>query len=578
VEKMDSVTLAVICDKCVKEGIDDEEMWSKFSWRAQQLSCRMHEPDLCYLFRAFARADWFDQNLLTTYLGRLHRRLPMFHLADVTVLLEAFANPRFRQSMYLEKALNHLSLLIQHRDDASVQELAKVCIALQSLHPLPLQSSLESEVHAILELVAEALLLRELSELSSTQTIGTLGCLVTYHLVGRERSRQERVATAALDLSWTLVRQLRGQLHALSKEAEGPDELGQLAMWLQEAGLSDSKLWEELAVNLSFEAHRLSAPGVATASSAIARVVGRAGALGQYGSRHQLCENLMRQIAEQLHNMTSSEYAHALHGALSITRIGVKAVHLRKVVERAVELGPNAFDNHATVTVLDALRNADLDKDDASTRQSLAIFCDALLEKIYDGLDSMEDLSPRSTVSLVRSTTSFNTEMAKKLLPSLLSRVENSADHLTPRDFGMLFQSLASIEGGGQMCADRMQPLLSALQQALIAVQPHPATTVQLLGSLSICPATELRNTVLTELCDELQSGANDLTARELQLLGESLLSLESAEGEVQWKCPPALLSKLVSLIDMKRYDLHPKQLDYTVQVLSALRADVSKL
>eukprot|EP00971_Amphidinium_carterae_P039272 772060-Amphidinium_carterae.1 len=45
-------------------------------------------------------------------------------------------------------------------------------------------------------------------------------------------------------------------------------------------------------------------------------------------------------------------------------------------------------------------------------------------------------------------------------------------------------------------------------------------------------------------------------------------------------KCsgPPALLSKLVSLIDMKRYDLHPKQLDYTVQVLSALRADVSKL
>ena len=63
-------------------------------------------------------ADWFDQNLLTTYLGRLHRRLwgftlekslatypcwtlvecrlPMFQLPDVAVLLEAFANPRFR--------------------------------------------------------------------------------------------------------------------------------------------------------------------------------------------------------------------------------------------------------------------------------------------------------------------------------------------------------------------------------------------------------------------------------------------------------------------------------------------------
>ncbi|CAE7373665.1 Zdhhc9 [Symbiodinium microadriaticum] len=112
-EQMDAVTLAVLADKCVQENVWDPEMWLKFSWRAQQLSTRTQEPDLCYIFRAFARADWFDQNLLTTYLGRLHRRLPQFQLPDVAVLLEAFENPRFRQGEYLQRSLTHMALLLQ---------------------------------------------------------------------------------------------------------------------------------------------------------------------------------------------------------------------------------------------------------------------------------------------------------------------------------------------------------------------------------------------------------------------------------------------------------------------------------
>lgn len=159
VEQMDSVTLAVLADKCVKEDVWDPEIWTKFSWRAQQIACRTHEPDLCYIFRAFSRADWFDQNLLTTYLGRLHRRLYNLHLPDVAVVLEAFANPRFRLGTYLQKTMLHLGLLLQHRDDAKADDLARTCAALRSLWPL--SQELSKDVMAALELLAEALLLRD---------------------------------------------------------------------------------------------------------------------------------------------------------------------------------------------------------------------------------------------------------------------------------------------------------------------------------------------------------------------------------------------------------------------------------
>eukprot|EP00439_Symbiodinium_sp_Y106_P060043 s3090_g8.t2 len=165
-EQMDAVTLAVLADKCVQENVWDPELWLKFSWRAQQLSTRTQEPDLCYIFRAFARADWFDQNLLTTYLGRLHRRLPQFQLPDVAVLLEAFENPRFRQGEYLQRSLTHMALLLQHRDDAAVEDLARTCVALRNLHPQPADISVEVQ--------AGLLLLAEVQIASIFQAFGSL--------------------------------------------------------------------------------------------------------------------------------------------------------------------------------------------------------------------------------------------------------------------------------------------------------------------------------------------------------------------------------------------------------------------
>ena len=71
VEKMDSVTLAVILDKCVKEDWLDDEMWGKFCWHSQKLAVKMIEPDLCYTFRAFAKANKFQSNWFATYVGRI---------------------------------------------------------------------------------------------------------------------------------------------------------------------------------------------------------------------------------------------------------------------------------------------------------------------------------------------------------------------------------------------------------------------------------------------------------------------------------------------------------------------------
>ena len=168
-EQMDAVTLAVLADKCLKEEIWSPEIWAKFSWRAQQIASRTHEPELCYIFRAFSRADWFDQNLLTTYLGRLHRRLHAFQLPDVTVLLEGFVNQRFRQGGYLEKALTHLALLLQHRDDFQAEDLARCCDALRALRPLPPEQVRDAS--AVLDVLAEGLLLRELAELGPAKAI-----------------------------------------------------------------------------------------------------------------------------------------------------------------------------------------------------------------------------------------------------------------------------------------------------------------------------------------------------------------------------------------------------------------------
>ena len=90
-EQMDSVTVAVIMDKCVEAGIADPEVWSPLVWRSQQLCSRMFEPDIAYVMRAVCRAGWEDEYWRLTYTGRVLRRLPYFDLRTTGVALQVRA-------------------------------------------------------------------------------------------------------------------------------------------------------------------------------------------------------------------------------------------------------------------------------------------------------------------------------------------------------------------------------------------------------------------------------------------------------------------------------------------------------
>eukprot|EP00913_Durusdinium_trenchii_P021949 g20623.t1 len=276
------------------------------------------QPDLCYIFRAFARADWFDQNFLTTYLGRLHRRLPMFQLPDVAVLLEAFANPRFRQGEYLQRSLTHVGLLLQHRDDASVEDLAKTCIALRDLHPQPENIS------------SEALLLRELSELSPTQAIQVLSSMTHWGLVNSEFPQ---TSNAPADLSWTLARELKGKLRNAGRE--NAEDLAVLAMALL-----------ELVINLEFEMHRLSASQAATAAFAASK-------FGYRGAK--LFENAARRLAEEAHKMSPIDCAYAAGAFLRGPAVVGKKVLKGAIGQRILHLGFSSFEPEALTLMLDAL-------------------------------------------------------------------------------------------------------------------------------------------------------------------------------------------------------------------------------
>eukprot|EP00403_Amphidinium_massartii_P028175 CAMPEP_0178402924 /NCGR_PEP_ID=MMETSP0689_2-20121128/17103_1 /TAXON_ID=160604 /ORGANISM="Amphidinium massartii, Strain CS-259" /LENGTH=653 /DNA_ID=CAMNT_0020023861 /DNA_START=28 /DNA_END=1985 /DNA_ORIENTATION=+ len=554
VEQMDAVTLAVICDKCVKEGILDDDMWSKFGWRAQQISSRTHEPDLCYIFRAFARADWFDQNLLTTYLGRLHRRLPMFQLPDVTVLLEAFSNPRFRQMSYLDKTLDHLNLLLQHRDDAAIEDLAKACVALRGLYPLPAagSSTLSRDVAMALELLAEALLLRDLAELSPVQAIGIIDCYVVWSLVGHERLRG-RQATAALDLNWSLVRELKGKAYHLSKQPQGPDELAKLAFALARGGLAHTELWEELAQNLRYEAHHLSASSAAKACFAVSRVLGRKGSLHDCKVKYELCESLARRAADRRSSMKAMDLANAMNGLLTMqshVRRGFPTRYTQEVLEQVLQVGADGFDAAATVVLLDALRDA-LSEQDARGQSGLQTLCEALLEKVGS---QMEAFSPRQLASLVRTASSLleSTATATAILKQVLDRVsallsplgdveDGSVPDFTPQDLAMLCQSLASLSKKASIdAAGHLTSLLPTIQQSLMTMRPNGAMCVQFFGSLVECPASELRSAVLTELASEVQQVIGDLSAGELVLLSEALLVfiVRDSASKDAWTCP----------------------------------------
>jgi len=543
VEQMDSVTLAVLADKCLKEKIWDPDIWTRFCWRAQQIVSRTNEPDLCYIFRAFARADWFDQNLLTTYLGRLHRRLHAFQLPDTAVLLEAFANPKFRQSSYLQKTLTHLSLLLQHRDDATAEALARTCAAVRVLSPLP--SDLSREALGALELLAETLLLRELSELGPGRMIQVLDCYSSWGLLSRELLTQ---SSASVDLCWALARELKGRLQGHA--SEHADDLGTLALAMATGGLAHAELWDELLVSLEEVAHTMSGPAVAAAAYGVAR-----------GGRRfpQLYEAFARRLQERQGDLSALDCARAAGGFCRCPPALAERVLLRGAIsERALELGLGAFDAEAATLLLDSLSRA------PPAAQGAELLAGALLEALHPRLG---ELSARQLASVARSLGTLRPaspevlramlDRAQEAVESAASAGHGDAEGLPPRYVAMLCQGIAAQPSEAALgVPDRLKAMLPVVISALKA-KPTGVTTVQLLRSLVHCRGTPERDVAVNACADRLLASAGDLSAIALVSLAETLAAVcTQSEAGTARTTIDALLKKVAAQLDMKRYDL----------------------
>lgn len=566
VEQMDSVTLAVLADKCVKDKIIDPEIWEKFSWRAQQISTRCHEPDLCYIFRAFSRADWFDQNLLTTYLGRLHRRLTFMHLPDAAVMLEAFANPRFRQSDYLQKTLVHIGLLLQHRDDAKADDLARCCAALRKLRPL--SRALSAEVTEVMYLLAESLLLRDLSDLGAARAIVVIDSFAAWGLLDVEGDRK---LNQSLDLCWALVRDLQGKLRAHGREK--PDDLAALAYALGRGHLDHDDLWKELVTNLEFEAHRLSGKAVAMAALGAAKAQRTTG---------KLYEVLIRRLAEEKHTLTALDCARAVGGfSRGPASVAEQAITGGPVAARMLEIGMNNFAVEELVASLDGL----------SRVRDGVYGVELLASVLLEALDPyMNELNAGQLATIARSLGYLRPD-SKEVLSSILKRAQVAVTSVSPSEGSedarrptgpsskllcMFCQGVAAqpkdlLPNGAEM----LQAVLPALNVAL-STKPSVITASMLVASLLRCPPSEQRNSVLDTCSKRLLDKGHDLSAPALVSLSGVLARWVAAPGG--WQPPQPLTSKVAELLDMKRYDLRPGVLWRAADALTALGVEPLRL
>lgn len=179
-EQMDAPTLAVIVDKCVKDGIVNEEFWAKFSWRTQQLVDTVTETDAAYLFRAFSRADFFDSHLALSLWGRIDWLLPKVGLGDIAVVVQGFDNPKYRNARYEHRVLDHALLLIQARDDWTPVELCRAAAAV---------GGVDSGNHLrvkILRTIAQKLNSMDLSLVDADCVIGVLEAFATLQLTDEQ--------------------------------------------------------------------------------------------------------------------------------------------------------------------------------------------------------------------------------------------------------------------------------------------------------------------------------------------------------------------------------------------------------
>lgn len=550
VEQMDAVTLAVLADKCVQEHIKDPEIWERFAWRAQQLCSRTHEPDLCYIFRAFARMDWFDRNLLTTYLGRLHRRLGSFQLPDAVVFLEAFANPRFRQGSYLNKVLTHLALLLQHRDDATAEDLARCCAALRQLWPQP--PDLASEILISLELLSEGLLLRELSELDVRRMVQIVDACSTWGLLSSEGSRR---STSACDLSWALARELKGRLRVHSKES--PGDLATLALAMGNGPLAHVDLWRELLDCLPAVAHRLSGPDAAAALHGVAKGAARG---------RRLYEALGRRLAEEGSHLSALDCARAA-GGLFRTSARKSSEPLNAVFERVLHLGLENFDTEALAKLFDALSRA---PEGAPGAEPLA---GATLEVIAQRL---EDFSARQLATIVLSLGHLqphDTQVTNDVLDRLQVAATSEGADLQPRHFAMIFSGLCAQPEGPCRVQDRLAALMPQVIAAM-DLNPTAVSTMLILSGVALCVQAPELDALLSKCAGRLAARCCDLSAAALCSLCRTLEELRASP--LAWQAPDALLCEVSAQLDIKRYDIKPDSLREAAQALAGMSCSQS--
>ena len=312
-EQMDAPTLAVILDRCVKEGIVNPEFWAKFSWRAQQICPTVGETDLAYLFRAFSKADWVDSHLLLSLWGRTDWLLPKFGLADLAVLVEGYANPNFRNERYELKVLNHLLLLVQARQDWTTEEL---CKAVSVVHYSGCDRSLE--------------LRREFLSTAGRQIVeqGDLSVVSVRRLAQMMHVLAQMPDNAQLDLIYAILNDLKesGKLLDRKREDVG-DQAVSLVSSIHRLGMADIEraLLDDLLLDYYDNIYRLSHDSLVQA----VRMVSQSGfPTNSLPGDHLVV--LLRRVSREAYKLSNEQACVALAELVNVPAGGEEVEALRK--------------------------------------------------------------------------------------------------------------------------------------------------------------------------------------------------------------------------------------------------------
>lgn len=216
---MDPLTLATVLDRCVKRQFMDHNTWTRLAERAQRLCNTVRVPNVCFIYRSFAHAQWSDDELVTSYLGRIHRLIPTCRLADVGVLLEAFRVPAYRSDKVLDDLISHATALLIHRTDATGGDLGGV------LRGLLVLDERTADVYALLKLIVKNLSripIRQIPAAHLTVVLEALRCLcprqaagamraVCYHLLDSKMDDLDCRSLVRLTHSYLTCRQFQCQ-------------------------------------------------------------------------------------------------------------------------------------------------------------------------------------------------------------------------------------------------------------------------------------------------------------------------------------------------------------------------------